>query len=182
MVSEGGDRADFSEFVLSSPEIRKAWERNKTMTTNLKEIGLAYDPNKVIKIPNVREQRLKLVRKINGFVEEDNDEADPSAKTQDRPKGFVMEQMEADANALRSSNLRLPKGIVAHLSYMMDQHKLNYKAMTMDLKNYDQWTWKQFRAKIRKFVMIPAQFDRFLDERELEDIRSWREYDTDDEL
>lgn len=69
----------------------------------MKDIGLGWDPNKVIKIKNAHEERLQIIKKMHGFVEEDN-------KTQPQPvkrsKGFVMEQMEADANALRESNFR----------------------------------------------------------------------------
>lgn len=88
-----------------SPEIKKVWENRKTITTNLKEIGLGWDPNKVIKIPNAREERRNLIKRMRGFVEEDN----PSTikpSPQRRSKGFVMEEMEADANALRESNFR----------------------------------------------------------------------------
>lgn len=74
------------------------------MTTNLNEIGLAYDPNKTVKVPNAKEQRLKLVKKIHGFLEEDNDTSHRIETA--RPKGFVMEQLEADATALRESNFR----------------------------------------------------------------------------
>lgn len=74
------------------------------MTTNLNEIGLAMDPNKTVKVPNVKQERLKLIKKLHGFSEEDDDKNQPIAVS--RPKGFVMEQLEADANALRESNFR----------------------------------------------------------------------------
>lgn len=81
------------------------WENRKTITSNLKEIGLAWDPNKVIKIPNAREERTKLIKKMRGFIEEDNP-TDKKPQPAQRPKGFVMDEMEADANALRESNFR----------------------------------------------------------------------------
>lgn len=72
----------------------------------MKEIGLGWDPNKVIKIPNAREERTKLMKQMrHGFTEEDNP-TDSEPKESHRPKGFVMEEMEADANALRESNFR----------------------------------------------------------------------------
>lgn len=91
--------------TICSPEIKKVWEDRKTITSNLKEIGLGWDANKVIKIPNAREERTKLIRKMQGFVEEDNP-TDIKPQPAQRPKGFVMDEMEADANALRESNFR----------------------------------------------------------------------------
>lgn len=69
----------------------------------MKEIGLGWDPNKVIQIPNAHAERVRQIKKMHGFVEEDNKIELQPAK---RPKGFVMEQMESDANALRESNFR----------------------------------------------------------------------------
>lgn len=95
----------FSNVYSFSDEIRKVWEDRKTISSNLRDIGLGWDPNKIIKIPNAREERTKLLKKMHGFVEEDNkNESEP--KQVKRPKGFVMEEMEADANALRESNFR----------------------------------------------------------------------------
>lgn len=91
-------------FVFCSPEIKKVWEDRKTITSNLKEIGLGWDPNKVIKIPNAHEERIRIAKQMNGFIEEDNDKVEPQPIK--RSKGFIMEQMEADANALRESNFR----------------------------------------------------------------------------
>lgn len=146
----------------------------------MKEIGLGWDANKVLGIPSARAERKKLIKQLHGFVEEEN----PTEATEiQRPKGHVMQQMEEDANALRESNFRLPKGIVAQLTYMMDKHKLNYKAMVIDSKNYDQWTWKQFRSKCRKLMSIPQQFDPYLVSRKIEpDSFDWVEYATDDEV
>lgn len=63
----------------------------------------------------------------------------------------------------------------------MDKYKLNYKAMVMDKQNYDQWTWKQFRAKCRRFMSIPEQFDLYLQSKNLTSI-DWSEYESDSEL
>lgn len=90
---------------IFSPEIRKAWENRKTITANLNEIGLGYDPNKVIKVPNNKQDRLKMVKLVNGFVEEE-DGKKQAAEEVARPKGYVMEKLEEDANALRESGFR----------------------------------------------------------------------------
>lgn len=81
------------------------------------------------------------------------------------------------------NEIRLPKGVVTHLSQMMDKYKLNFKAMVMDKKNYDQWTWKQFRAKCRRFMSIPEQFDAYIQSRNLdENPFDWIEYESDSEI
>lgn len=77
---------------------------------------------------------------------------------------------------------RLPKGIANFASYLLDKYQLNYQEMVKDEKNYDQETWKQFRAKIRKFMSIPEQFNKYLESRNLSaDDLNWTEYSTDDE-
>lgn len=91
-----------------SPEIKNAWEDRKTITANLRDIGLGWDPNKVIKFRNAKEERRNLIKKMHGFTEEDND-ATETPKPVIRSKGFIMEKMEADANALRESNFRFDK-------------------------------------------------------------------------
>lgn len=74
------------------------------MTANLNDIGLGYDPNKVIKVPNNKQERLKIVKIVNGFLEEE-DVKKPETEVV-RSKGFVMEKLEQDANALRESGFR----------------------------------------------------------------------------
>lgn len=55
--------------------------------------------------------------------------------------------------------------------------------MVKDEKNYDQETWRQFRAKIRKFMSIPEQFDVYVKQRNLDpEHLGWSEYKSDDDL
>lgn len=66
---------------------------------------------------------------------------------------------------------------------MMEKHHLNYKAMAADKKNYEQFTWKQFRAKCRKLMSIPEQFDVYLQSKNLDkDSLNWVEYESDSEI
>lgn len=76
------------------------------MTTNLSDIGLAYDSNQVLKVPSAKAQRVKLVKLVNGFLEEDGNAKTVKTDEVPRLKGFVMDKLEEDANALRESNFR----------------------------------------------------------------------------
>lgn len=55
--------------------------------------------------------------------------------------------------------------------------------MVMDKRNHDQWTWKQFRAKCRRLMTIPEQFNVYLKSRNLDkDTLVQTEYDSDSEI
>nr|XP_014092553.1 nucleolar protein 16 [Bactrocera oleae] len=167
---------------IKDPEMKKLWietKRNK----NFHEMGLSSDPNKAVPIPNFKQHRLKTVKVVNGFIEEEIDDEELNERITDRPRGYVIEQLEADANAPRERLLRLPKNSIDHLSYFLDKYKFNYKDMVTDRRNYLQWTWKQFRMKIKKFMSIPEQFDEYLKQRNLKPSvkPAWEEYDSDSE-
>ncbi|CRK94886.1 CLUMA_CG008378, isoform A [Clunio marinus] len=173
---------------IKCPEIKNAMDKRRTLTTNIDDMGLAFDVNKSLGLPNSKRDRIKFVKKLqNGFVEEDqtDSENENESKTELAPKHEVVEKLERDAKELRESKFRLPKGQVKFISYLIDKYGLNYKKMVKDHKNYDQETWRQLRAKCRKFMSIPEQFSKYLEERNLVDCEinpldpQWQETNTD---
>ncbi|KAI8124588.1 hypothetical protein FF38_02785 [Lucilia cuprina] len=165
---------------IKDPVLNKLWEESKRPGTNFKEMGLSADPNKAVPIPNFKKDRLKITKLVNGFVEEELNEKDvkPVAK-----RGHVVNELEEMAKQKADSQLRLPKGVVSHLTYFLDKYQLNYKAMVTDRRNHDQWTWKQFRMKIKQFMGIPEQFNKYLEKKNLplDKQLPWPEYDSDSE-
>lgn len=55
--------------------------------------------------------------------------------------------------------------------------------MVADRRNHGQWTWRQFRLKIRRFMSIPEQFNEYLEQKKLPiDVKpDWPEYESDSE-
>lgn len=153
-------------------------------------MGLVFDANKALGLPNNRENRKKVIKLVNGFYEEDlessDEEGEEKVKTP-RPKGFVAEQLEKEANELVESKFRLPKGVVKEVTTLIDKYGLDYKAMARDPSNYYQQTWRQIRAKVRKFLSIPQQCAEYLAEKGLLDAEidendpRWKEAETDDD-
>lgn len=150
------------EIILSqitsifSKEIKQAWDRNKSVQTNLKEMGLSYDPNRTIKIPNSKKQlKTKIISNSNEWTEEEIQEVEFSKK-------HVAEELEEDAKSPRVKLFRLPKGQVEWITYLMDKYGNDFKAMVRDKRNYNQETWKQLRAKIKRFKSIPEQYSEYL--------------------
>uniref|UniRef100_A0A1A9ZUM5 Nucleolar protein 16 n=1 Tax=Glossina pallidipes TaxID=7398 RepID=A0A1A9ZUM5_GLOPL len=166
---------------IKDPFLKTLWEDRKKPRTNFKEMGLSVNPNKTIAIPNYRAERLKLTKFINGFVEEEIPEEELQSL---KPKrGEVVGQLEELAKEKADSKLRLPKGVVQHLIYFLDKYQFNYKAMVMDRRNHYQWTWKQFRSKIKQFMSIPEQFNKYLLKKNLpiNEKLPWPEYESDSE-
>lgn len=144
-------------------------------------MGIVYDVNKAMPVPNYKSERTKKKKVDHGFVEEDQSDEEAGAF----PKQEVAEELEKKAKALRESKVRLPKGIIKFVTYLIDKYGLDYKKMAKDSKNYDQETWRQLRAKCRKFMSIPEHFSKYLEERDLVDCDidpedpKWKESNTD---
>lgn len=140
-------------------------------------MGLSYDPNKTIKIPNSKKEfKASLLSNENDWNEtiiEDH----PS-----KEKLYVAEALEADAKAPRERRFQLPKSQVEWITYLMKKYGKDYKAMARDKKNYNQETWKQIRQKILRFKKIPEQYNKYLDENKLEESDSESILSSDDEL
>lgn len=113
---------------MYSPEIKKSWEVTTSTRTNLKQMGLVYDPNDVLKIPKVKNQliadaKLKAIDSENmSESEEENENVIPT-------KGYVVEELLKQAKAPRKRMFRLPNSQVEFLIYLMDKHGEDYKVM-----------------------------------------------------
>lgn len=146
--------------TIGCKQIKDAWEVKQSIKGNLKEMGLVYDPNEVIKIRDPKDSILdgisnEVVATAN-FSEEDLvDEKQPT-------KIHVAEELEREAKAPRERMFKLPKGQVQFVTSMMDKYGDDYKAMSRDKKNYYQLTWRQIRAKINTFKNIPEQYAEYL--------------------
>lgn len=146
-------------------------------------MGIVYDIKKKFKIESFKEKQTKQVKRLaNGFIEENQEEVQlPTTKR------HVLEQFEKEANAPKVSKFRLPKCQIKEISYFMERYGLNYSLWTKDSKNFNQLTWRQYRAKCRKFMNISEQFGAYLEERNLveseinADDPKWKEFCSSDE-
>lgn len=151
-------------FLISfSPEIAAAWDSKKTVAGNLRNMGLAHDPNLNIKGSNVKKDfKAKFASTTDWKVENSRTPRIPEKK-------YVAELLEKEANAPRLRTFQLPSSQVEWVTYLMDKYGTDYKAMVRDKRNHYQETWKQIRAKIKVFMSIPEQYAKYLQERGLLD-------------
>ncbi|XP_016931208.4 nucleolar protein 16 [Drosophila suzukii] len=175
---------------IKDPRMKKMWMEDQRVGTNFSEMGLAKDVNKAIAIPSYKKDRLLAARVVNGFLEEELDEDERRALGLKKPvvdegpkRGHVVQELEQLASERADPEFRLPKGVVKELTYFLNKHKFNYKAMVADRKNFNQSTWRQFRLKIRRFMSIPEQFNVYLEQQKLPvGVKpEWEEYESDSE-
>lgn len=66
----------------------------------MQEMGLASDPNKVIKIPNFKQDKVKIAKKIVNEDESDDQDVEEEI-VQPVPKNEIVEILEKEARAPR---------------------------------------------------------------------------------
>ncbi|XP_019548044.2 nucleolar protein 16 [Aedes albopictus] len=174
--------------TVKCPEIKNDMDFRKNLNANISEMGLAFDVNKTLPVPNAKRERTKLARYVNGFLEEDASDLESESTRNPPPKIYVAERLEKDSKEFVEVRFRLSRGQVRFITGMIDAYGFNYKAMAQDKRNYDQETWRQMRQKVRRFLTIPQQCTPYLkrkgwldcDMSDSSDPR-WKEYGTDDE-
>lgn len=117
-------------YKFYSKEIKDAWEVKLSIKGNLKQMGLAADPNELLKIPNSKREALENVCEVTAtenFLEENFVAEKPS-------KIHVSENLEKDAKAPRERMFKLPKNQVQFITYMMDKYGDDYKVKYLYIK------------------------------------------------
>ncbi|KAK9307374.1 hypothetical protein QLX08_002269 [Tetragonisca angustula] len=148
--------------TINCSQIKQSWEATKSTRTNLNQMGLAYNPNDALQIPNTKRELIKEVLKKKNENDEDKLQTEEEDVEMVPPKVHVAQELEAEAKVPRRKMFKLPNSQVYFLTYLMDKYGEDYKAMALDRKNYNQLTWKQIRAKIKIFKGIPEQYSEYL--------------------
>lgn len=89
-------------------------------------MGLAYDANEVIRIPNAKQEILESVKR-NAEIDENSSDHEDEAIDETPPKIYVAEALEAEAKAPREHLLNLPKGQAQFLTYLIKKYDEDYK-------------------------------------------------------
>lgn len=90
-------------------------------------MGLAYDANKALKIPNSKQEMLEKAKQL-AIENECLSDYDEGRVTDVCPsKKYVVEQLEADAKAPRKHCLNIPKPQAEFLTYLIKKYGEDYK-------------------------------------------------------
>ncbi|TFK00571.1 Nucleolar protein 16 [Platysternon megacephalum] len=135
---------------IECSHIRHAWDRTKSVSQNLAEMGLAADPNKAIPI---RKRQLPV-------MEMEVDGQDKGKRVVQKP--YVLDELEYEASLPEKKSETLSRDLIDYVQYMVRSHGENYKDMARDEKNYYQDTPKQIKGKISVYKRFyPEEFQAF---------------------
>ncbi|XP_036378842.1 nucleolar protein 16 [Megalops cyprinoides] len=133
---------------IECPQIRNAWNDKKSVAQNLKDMGLAFDPN------------LALPLRKNKVPGADAEETEAPLVR----KPYVIKGLEEEANLPTKDTKSLSRDIIEYVQYMIKEHNDNYKAMARDEKNYYQDTPKQIKRKVDQYKRFhPEEYAAFIE-------------------
>merc|ERR1712138_236206 len=81
--------------------------------------------------------------------------------------GDVLQKLTEEASVPAKPNFRFSTTQVKLITYMMDKHGSDYKAMSRDPKNHYQETPARLRGMVTKFISIPEHYAPYCKERGL---------------
>lgn len=125
----------------------------------METMGVAFDPNEVIKQKSLKETLMEKVANIPKKVSENSSQTSEVIKR--------LEAQVSEAEATKVSKFRFTSEQVKWITYCIDKHGDDFKAMAKDPKNVWQETPKQIKQKVLKFIAIPEQFTVYAKERGL---------------
>ena len=134
--------------------MKELWNPKESIKTNLESMGVAFDANKVLDKKSTKQQFIEKIQDQNPNKIPPQEIA--SKKSSEVVKRLEAEVLEAEAN--KKANFRFTGEQVKWITYCLDKHGDDFKAMARDPKNIWQETPKQIRQKVLKFVSIPEQF------------------------
>jgi len=154
---------------VTNDTIKASWDNSKPAKDNLDTMGLAYDPNKVVKHLTAKKKMVDSLKENAGIAIHQT-ETEGTPKDCSTTEGGVVRQLEEEVASIpRKSSFRFPPDQVKFITYMMSKYGEDYKAMARDRRNEWQETPKQIKQKIVKFRSLPEQFAKYAKENGLLD-------------
>ena len=104
--------------------MKASWDNTKAVKDNLDAMGLAYDPNKVIKNKSVKSKMVEKLKESRAELKTENGQVE-STPVSPAP---VVQQLEKEiASMPRKNSFRFPPEQVKFITFMMDKYGEDYK-------------------------------------------------------
>merc|ERR1712025_471139 len=140
--------------------MKDVWDNRVTMKENMAAMGVALDANQVMPFAGTKKKLINKLKKQNKVAVEE-------VNTVKVTKPDVVSQLEAEANVEAKQTFRFTPTQDQLISYMMDKHGMDFKAMSRDPKNHYQETPAKLKGMVTKFISIPEHYAPYCKERGL---------------
>uniref|UniRef100_A0A3P8X4G4 Nucleolar protein 16 n=1 Tax=Cynoglossus semilaevis TaxID=244447 RepID=A0A3P8X4G4_CYNSE len=132
--------------TIEDRQVRRAWDEHKSVSRNLRDMGLSLDPNRSLPIKK-------------SSVNQSETPAGSALIT----KPYVLNQLEEEAGRPQKNSKTLSSDLIEFVQHMIREHQDDHKAMARDEKNYYQDTPSQIRRKINDYKRChPVDYQAFI--------------------
>ena len=145
--------------------MKDAWDNRISVKENMTQMGVVLSANDVLPVVGAKKKminKLKTLKNLPVDVEEKPEVVKPD----------VLVKLIEEADVPTRQSFRFSSVQVKLITYMMDKHGTDYKAMSRDSKNHYQETPAKLRGMISKFISIPEHYAPYCKERGLIDASS----------
>jgi len=144
--------------VIHCDAIKEMWNDKKSVQQNMADMGICYDPNETIAIPNTKDS----LRSADVTGDSAKPRSRRRQKNTDAKTTYVVDTLTEKAKKTKPKPKRLPKEVMFWVTYMLDKYGEDYEAMSRDPKNYYQDSPAQMRQKVIRLKNIPEQWAEYL--------------------
>ena len=140
--------------------IKDAWDNRISVKENMSQMGIVLNASDIMPADGAKKKLITQMKKMKN-IEEEKEAVDKLTKPD------VLEKLVEEANVPARQSFRFSTTQVKLITYMMDKHGSDYKAMSRDPKNHYQETASKLKGMITKFISIPEHYAPYCKERGL---------------
>merc|ERR1712142_1257236 len=140
--------------------MKDVWDHRISVKENMASMGVVLNAKEVMPASGTKKKTVDKFKVLNN----------KPLQEKTRPsviKPEVIQQLEAEANVKAKQNFRFTPTQVQPITYMMDKHGMDFKAMARDPKNHYQETPAKLKGMVTKFISIPEHYALYCKERGL---------------
>ena len=141
--------------------VQDAWDHRVSVKENMSRMGIVLNASEVMPVAGAKKKMVSTLKKQRNIPEAENEAKSNILKPE------VISKLTEEANVPVKQNFRFNSTQVQLITFMMDKHGTDYKAMARDPRNHFQETPAKLRGMIRKFINIPEHYAPYCRERGL---------------
>merc|ERR1719347_604333 len=130
-------------------------------------MGIVLNASDIMPTDGAKKKLISEMKQMKN--REENKDADEMEETKDTAdkltKPDVLEKLVEEASVPAKQSFRFSTTQVNLITYMMDKHGSDYKAMSRDPKNHYQETAAKLKGMVNKFISIPEHYAPYCKER-----------------